>query len=594
MVAGSRDALEPVAFGRYTLLAVLGRGSHGEVYFAQERGADAPCVLKTLVDGGLRDSERSRRFEREAQLAARLDHPNIARLTDAGFEGERFYIASEFIAGKELRELLQTAGPEVPLSLEVAVSVVLGVLDGLAHAHDLLSAEGQPLGVVHRDLSPRNILLGFDGRVKVIDFGVAHAEIDDLRTAPGTRLGTPCYMSPEQAAGGAVDRRSDLYAVAVVLYEMLTGRLLVPRGKLQDVAQHVLGDPPPPLDTVEALSPAVARVLARGLDKAIDRRWQSAREFRSALSEAAGIEAIRAEPIADRMRSSFPDEERRAGALLARALVHRGTPADAELGTQTVSQRDLQVVTVPESLATGVTELPTQVEGSLDTDPGVDPRLDRTRPAARAPSASGDTPIAVLRPSSSPSPPGWVRLDSPPGGRPAASSRSLGLAGVAVLGASAVIAIAVAASPRRVPPASLPAEPPKPIAVAAPPDGELPAPSEREDAPPPPAPSSSPSPSPSAPVPAPAEPGHSRSALVLHTSPEGATVYRAGERLGVTPLKVPLRPRGELRLKKAGYLDQVLRLDDLAAGAITIVLARAPAPNEDQRSAPKRDWIRAW
>ena len=216
-----------------------------QVYLAQKDGSPDICVLKQLLGELAGHATAGKRFYREAHVASYLSHPNIARTIDAGFEDDAFCIAMEFISGRDVESmmhLLMRQGRMLPY--EVSLAVTLGVLDGLAYAHDALDPEGNRLEVVHRDLSPRNIMLSFDGEVKIIDFGLARGRVDDFKTAPGMILGTLRYVSPEQAVADPIDRRSDLYSIAVVLYEMLTGRPLVSDGKPLEVLTEVVNRVP--------------------------------------------------------------------------------------------------------------------------------------------------------------------------------------------------------------------------------------------------------------------------------------------------------------------------------------------------------------
>jgi serine/threonine-protein kinase len=193
----------------------------------------------------------------------------------------------------------------------VAVAITLRILDALAYAHALTSPSGEPLNLVHRDLSPGNIMVGYDGQVKLIDFGVAQVRIDSFRTAPGMMVGTLRYMSPEQAATAEVDHRSDLYTVGAVLFEMLTGRSLVPKGKALEVLQTILDAPLPPLRRAGADFPeALEAVVHRSLAKAPEDRWPHAGAFRDALRAAAApLGRANRTHLGLLVSQLFPDEE---------------------------------------------------------------------------------------------------------------------------------------------------------------------------------------------------------------------------------------------------------------------------------------------
>lgn len=280
----------PQRIGRYTVLADLARGGMAHLMVAQRDGSPEICVLKELL-GELRAHEiAGKRFLREAQLASYLSHPNIARVLDAGMEDDTFCIATEFIAGSNVEDLMRQAAMQGRiLPYELSLAVVLGALHGLEYAHDARDPGGRPLELIHRDLSPRNLMLSFDGEVKIIDFGVARGSVDDFRTAPGMIVGTLRYVSPEQAVAEPLDRRSDLYALGVVLYELLTGRPLVPEGSPIAVLNDVLHRRVRPASVINPHLPlGLDGVLALALAKDREERFPSARAMREAIEAVVG------------------------------------------------------------------------------------------------------------------------------------------------------------------------------------------------------------------------------------------------------------------------------------------------------------------
>lgn len=309
----------PKRLGRYTILESLAKGGMAQVFIAQKDNAPEICVLKQLLGELETHATAGKRFYREAHVASYLQHPRIARTIDAGFEDGAFCIAMEFIAGRDvesLMHLLMRQGRMLPYELSLAVA--LGVLEGLEYAHEARDPTGAPLDLVHRDLSPRNVMLSFDGDVKIIDFGLARGKVDDFKTAPGMILGTLRYVSPEQAVADPIDGRSDLYSIAVVLYEMLTGRPLVRDGSALDVLTDVVQRVP---DPICARNPHLPRsldpVLARALAKDPADRYGSARELRLALEAAAGslARAPRA-AIGEFVTGHFPEDRTRALELI--------------------------------------------------------------------------------------------------------------------------------------------------------------------------------------------------------------------------------------------------------------------------------------
>lgn len=305
--------------GRYALLQNLAKGGMAQVFIAQKDGASEICVLKQLLLELEEHEIAGKRFHREAHVASFLNHRNIARILDAGLEDNTFCIAFEYIAGKDgesMMHRLLSQGRMLPY--EVSIAFGLGVLQGLSYAHEAKDPEGRRLGLVHRDLSPRNMMLGFNGDVKIIDFGLAHGQMGDFKTAPGMVLGTLRYVSPEQALTDPIDRRSDLYSLSVVLHEMLTGRWVVQPGKPFEVLKSVISDVPPLVNELNPHLPAaLGPVIAKGMAKAPEERWQSAGEFLDALRDAAGALAHTDKAtLGDFITELFPEESARATGLV--------------------------------------------------------------------------------------------------------------------------------------------------------------------------------------------------------------------------------------------------------------------------------------
>jgi len=199
--------------GRYKITGELGRGAMGVVYKAHDPVLDRTVALKTIAvaENAEGRGEYEKRFFQEAKAAARLNHPRLITIYDFGEEGDLAWMAMEILSGTELRERIAKG----PIPVREAVEIAEQVADGLGFAHEH--------GVVHRDIKPGNIMLMPRGQVKIMDFGVARLRVSSVKTQTGTRLGTPRYMSPEQAMGRAVDHRSDIFSLGIVLYEMLTG-----------------------------------------------------------------------------------------------------------------------------------------------------------------------------------------------------------------------------------------------------------------------------------------------------------------------------------------------------------------------------------
>ncbi|MQX36145.1 serine/threonine-protein kinase [Roseospira navarrensis] len=293
MSTDTRNGAEPAGFcptriGRYRVDGELGRGAMGVVYKGFDEAIDRPVALKTVRDE-LLDSEDGgdwkQRFQQEARAAARCSHPNIVTVYEFGEDHGLTFIAMEYVRGRELQSFMAHG---VDFGLRVGLRMVMQVLAGLEAAH--------VAGIVHRDIKPSNVILLETGTVKVADFGIARMDSVSL-SRHGTMVGTPGYMAPEQFTGGAVDGRTDLFAVGVLLYELLTGTKPFASKTVAEVMYKVLNEaPPPPRGRSEPLPPALADVMMTALARDPADRFPDATAFRAALravlaalpAEAAG------------------------------------------------------------------------------------------------------------------------------------------------------------------------------------------------------------------------------------------------------------------------------------------------------------------
>jgi len=275
--------------GRYELAEVLGRGGMATVhagYAVGEAGFRKPVVIKRIHTHLTQQREVIQLLIREARITVRLDHPNIVQVLELGRHADEYFVVLERVDGCDLQQLLvaaEEAGTSLPP--ELAAHVVREVLAGLQHAHGARDEAGQPLGVVHRDVSPSNVMIGRDGRVRLTDFGIAGSVAEATR---GGLKGKLSYMSPEQAHGRVVGPASDLYSTALVLLELLTGD----RALSGDDDMVVLGAAQQgALDRVDealdGLPPALAAVLRRALQPDPWNRYRDAEEMRDALAPAA-------------------------------------------------------------------------------------------------------------------------------------------------------------------------------------------------------------------------------------------------------------------------------------------------------------------
>jgi serine/threonine protein kinase len=262
----------------YRVLGSGGVGGMGIVYLAEDTQLNRKVALKFLPPAIAQDPHARGRFLREAQAASALDHPNVATIYEIGEWDHQLFIAMAFYEGETLKQRLERG----PVTVSDAVSILLHLATGLAAAHHA--------GIVHRDLKPANVMLTHDGQVKILDFGLAKVMSDSAQTAlrmtgPGTTIGTVAYMSPEQAQGAEVDARADIWALGVIAYEMLAGRLPFKTENAAAALLSALTDVPEPIRDVRAEVPEeIATLVNRALEKSRERRIVTADAIAAALS----------------------------------------------------------------------------------------------------------------------------------------------------------------------------------------------------------------------------------------------------------------------------------------------------------------------
>ena len=265
---------------RYELKRLLGRGGMAYVYYGRDRVLDRPVAVKILREEYARDARFRERFRQEATAVARLSHPNIVTVYDFGYADDRLFIVMEYVAGETLRQIIDA---RAPLPLEEAISLMVQACAGVGYMHRL--------GLVHCDVKPQNFLVTPDGRRKVTDFGIARAWAGTQGEAqePASKVwGSPQYFSPEQAAGKAPLPASDVYALGVVLYEMLTRRLPFLTDDPQELARlHREAPPVPPRAYVPDLPEALEAVLLKVLSKEPSARYRTADQFGRVLLHLA-------------------------------------------------------------------------------------------------------------------------------------------------------------------------------------------------------------------------------------------------------------------------------------------------------------------
>jgi len=276
-------------FGKYRLIAELGSGGMAEVFLAVSPGPAGfgkLLVVKRLRPNLAEDPDFVAMFMDEARLAARLNHPNVVQTNDVGQLGDQYYIAMEFLDGQPLHRVQSKGAKSGGFSKELNYLTCVDLLAGLHYAHELKDYDGTPIGIVHRDVSPQNVFVTYEGSVKVVDFGIAKATGRAQETAAGVLKGKIRYMSPEQAINLNVDRRADIFCVGVMVWEIATGERFWSRD-LNDVAviQKLLSCdfPTSPASMYEGIPPEIDRICRKALAPIAGDRYSSAQEMQKDL-----------------------------------------------------------------------------------------------------------------------------------------------------------------------------------------------------------------------------------------------------------------------------------------------------------------------
>ena len=298
--AAAGGEVMPKQFGKYTLLRRLAAGGMAELFLALHRsvaGFEKLIVIKRILPSMNQDQGFIEMLLHEARIAATLSHPNVVQIFDVGQVDGTYFIAMEHIHGEDIQSIVRgMKRMNVPaFPLEHTISILLGTCAGLAYAHDKRDLDGAALGIVHRDISPRNIVVSFTGDVKIVDFGIAKSgtEPGGDDTPNGQLKGKAPYMSPEQAAGQPIDWRSDIFAAGVMLFELTTGRRLF-KGASEFETLKMICDKeyPLPSSVKENYPPELERIVMRALAKKREDRYQSAREMQADLELFAREERI--------------------------------------------------------------------------------------------------------------------------------------------------------------------------------------------------------------------------------------------------------------------------------------------------------------
>ncbi len=301
------------SFGKYKLFASLGRGGMADVFLAVARGPlgfNKLVVVKRLRTTLADDESFLNMFLDEARLAARLNHPNVVHTYEVGEQDGSYFIAMEYLEGQSLNRVIKDLAKRgEQLDEGVCARIVADALAGLHHAHTLRDYDGKPLEIVHRDVSPHNVFVTYDGQVKLVDFGIAKAASSSTVTEVGVLKGKVAYMAPEQAMGAPVDCRADVFGMGVVLWELLARRRLLAGDTAAATLHRLLNEPIPSISSVRDVDAGLAAIVARALEKEADRRYQSAQEMREAIEAWIRVTGrdVRQEEIGAQITHLFHD-----------------------------------------------------------------------------------------------------------------------------------------------------------------------------------------------------------------------------------------------------------------------------------------------
>jgi len=397
--------------GRYEVLALLATGGMAEVFLGRLQGAvgfQRAVVIKRMLPHLARDEEFRTMFVDEARIVSRLSHPNIVHVHELIAEDDELYLVMEYLDGETLSELLRTLrkrGERLPL--HVTCHILGRVAAGLHHAHELRDSSGQLMNLVHRDVSPQNVFVGYDGTVKLIDFGIAKARDRATHTSTGMIKGKFSYMSPEQIRTEEVDRRADLFSVGVLFHEMVAGERLFTGNQLE-IAQRIALEDVPRLDLEDASVPAeIADIVERALSKEPEERQPDAQQLQTEIASAAAAlfsdAGLAERELAELMATHFAQTKVRKRQI----LVDAKTEIEAEVRTPTepmVRERSRRPAFVAAAVVLGLA-LVAGVVLAVQQDEDA-PRVTATRPVPD-PSTSTSTSTST---SPSPAP---VAIDEP-------------------------------------------------------------------------------------------------------------------------------------------------------------------------------------
>ncbi len=357
-----------LTLGRYELLVPIATGGTASVWAARmkgPRGFEKIVAAKVMLAELLDDPDAETMFLDEARLVARIRHPNVAEVLDLGEERGVLFLVMEWVDGEPLTVIAREARAQGGVPLSIALKIAKQACSGLHAAHELLGDRGQHVGLVHRDVSPQNVLVGHDGQVKVIDFGVAKAASNQLRTNVGHLKGKVAYMAPEQALGDPVDRRTDVFALGVVLYQLITGKHpfrgdneFVTLGRIRNTKEEI----EPPNLLLPSLPDEVNAIIVKAISKSRERRFQTMIEFQRALEKVCPTNESGNDELAAFMKSILGGrgEKKRSAIREAMVRVDENSPVEARVPSAFTESKTLD----SESLAQTLSSLSKEVRNS--------------------------------------------------------------------------------------------------------------------------------------------------------------------------------------------------------------------------------------
>ncbi len=339
------DLKKPVRFGKYTLIDRIAVGGMAEIFLARQAGLEGfekTIVIKRIRPHLSKQPNFVKMFLNEAKLAAQLNHPNIVQIYDLGKISESYFIAMEYVFGRDMRRIIPKADTlGIPFPMVYALKIASSVCEGLYYAHQKVDMYGNALNIVHRDVTPENIFVSFDGTVKVLDFGIAKAANQIEQTRAGEIKGKLSYMSPEQCMGKPLDSRSDLFSLGTVLYEWLTGfKLFTGDSEVAILKSITEGKIYAPSYFKADIPEAVEAILMRALDKDRDKRYQSAWEMQYDLDQFLSQYEFTPSNIhlSNFLKQLFNDELEEEKSHLAQLRVPAGPGELVDEGEEIISQ----------------------------------------------------------------------------------------------------------------------------------------------------------------------------------------------------------------------------------------------------------------